>query len=67
MVDEPVFGDPRVENIWNRYAWIAHGNERYMLYLGTDSWMRHVLVIAEGEKVLHIRRGQMVGKLFGSG
>jgi hypothetical protein len=67
MVEEPIFYDPRIENIWNRHYWIAMSNRRYTLYLGVDTWNRYVLVVAEGEKVLHLRRGQALGKLFGHG
>lgn len=64
MPNEPIFADPRIENIWDRHLWTAHSNDRYKLYLGVDSWMRFVLVVAEGEKVLHIRRGPALLKLL---
>ena len=64
MPNEPIFADPRIENIWNRHRWTAHGNNRYKLYLGVDSWLRYVLVVAEGETVLHIRRGPALLKLI---
>lgn len=64
MPDQPIFADPRIETIWNKHTWISHGNDRYTLYLGVDAWMRYVLVVAEGEKVLHVRRGQVLSKLL---
>jgi hypothetical protein len=64
LIDEPIITDPRIENIWSRYNWIGLSNHRYNIYLGVDTWMRYVFVVAEGEKVLHIRRGQALAKLF---
>jgi hypothetical protein len=67
MVREPIIHDARIEHIWNQHKWVATKNRRYTLYLGVDLWNRYVFVVAEGEKVLHIRRGQVLAKLFGHG
>ncbi len=63
IVDEPIFADPRIVNIWNRHDRRMISNRRYTLYLGVDTGARLVLVVAEAEKVLHIRRGKALAKL----
>ncbi len=64
MPNEPVFADPRMENIWDQHRWVGHGNHRYKVYLGVDKLMRHTIVVAEGEKVLHVRRLPLLVKLL---
>ncbi len=65
--EEPVIQDPRVANLAGKHRWRRHGNQRYTLYLGSNLWGSHVLVVAEGEKVLRIRRSTLLTRLLGEG
>lgn len=63
--EEPVAADPRVANLGHKYRWMRHANSRYTLYLGNNSWGRQVLVVAEGERILHVRRSTIFSRLLG--
>lgn len=65
MPEEAVASDVRIANLMNRYRWIGHSNSRYTIYLGEGSWNSQVLVVAEGERVHHVRRGIFYRRLLG--
>lgn len=67
MPAEPVASDPRVANLMNKYSWIRHGNRHCTLYLGSNMWGNHVMIVAQGAKVLRVRRSTLLSRLRGEG
>jgi hypothetical protein len=62
--DEPIIADPRLANMAGKYRWRKQANHRFTLYLGSNLWGMHVLVVAENEQIVRIRRSTIWSRLF---
>lgn len=66
MAEEPIAAVKQVRNALHKYRWRRQTNRRVTLYLGEGHWGQQLLLVCEGERLLHMRRSTLFLRLLGS-